>query len=106
MENKTVYKVRNSNGRFVKKAEKNVRVAFHLLPETRDELASYILDGETMSDVIRKAIALFMKEQQALDLLDEIINNAVSVEEALPPHEEYVIDGELVRKAAKLLHES
>lgn len=41
---------------------------------------------------------------QIADIANEIINSAVSVEESLPPHSEYIVHGELIRELAEALH--
>ncbi|MBD2492535.1 hypothetical protein [Aulosira sp. FACHB-615] len=67
-------------------------------------MRSLLKDGETLSDKVREAIAVYLSEQKALDLLEEIINDAVSAEETLPPHSEYIVSGELIGKAAEIVY--
>ena len=40
---------------------------------------------------------------QIADIADEIVRSSVSVEESLPPHNEYIVPGDLIRNLAEAL---
>lgn len=99
-------RLRDSNsGKYVNNPDKGVLISVRIDKNDFESLKK-ILDGdETMSDKVREAIACYLNEQKALDLLEDIIYDAVAAEESLPPHEEYIVSGELIREATSLLHE-
>lgn len=41
---------------------------------------------------------------QIADIADEIVKSSVSVEESLPPHNEYIVHGDLIRNLADALY--
>ncbi|MFM6137491.1 MAG: hypothetical protein ACKO2Z_33930 [Sphaerospermopsis kisseleviana] len=41
---------------------------------------------------------------QIADIADEIVMSSVALEEALPPHNEYIVHGDLIRNLADALY--
>lgn len=65
MEDKVIYKVKDpTSGRFVKKDVKTVKVATSLHPSDHKKLTALIPEGGTISDVLRDAIALYLKSKE------------------------------------------
>lgn len=64
MEQPTVYKVKDKRGRFVKKKEKTISLSVCVLPADHKKLISLIPEGGTMSDVLREAIAQYLKSKE------------------------------------------
>jgi hypothetical protein len=64
MEDKTVYKVRDKSGRFIKKEVKPVKIYAVVSPSDHEKLTAFIPEGGTISDVFREAIALYLKSKE------------------------------------------